>query len=87
MEQGPFGLLQSILNILGLPRDDLYRMLHRTHSPKQDVSFLSRVVQTEIFLLSMPFMIWICSLFSSLGLGGVIDIQAHKPGERKGATS
>jgi SAM-dependent methyltransferase len=79
MEQGPFGLLQSILNIVGFPRDDLYRMLHRTCSPGKDISFFSRIAQTEIFLLSMPFMIWICSFFSILGQGGVIDVQAHKP--------
>ncbi|MEW5802551.1 MAG: class I SAM-dependent methyltransferase [bacterium] len=82
IEQGPFGLLQSILNIIGFPRDGLYRMLHRTWTSGQDVSFFSRLVQTELFLFSMPFMIWICSFLSLLGQGGVIDMQAHKPVEQ-----
>lgn len=79
MEQGPFGLLQSILNVIGFPRDELYRMLHSTQSSGQDVSFLSRLAQTEIFFLSMPLMICVCAFFALLGQGGVIDVQAHKP--------
>ena len=82
MEQGPFGLLQSILNQIGFPQDGLYRMLHRT-LPDNTFSFLSRLAQLEISLLSMPLMIWLCGLFSLLGQGGVIDIQAQKPTEAR----
>ena len=82
MEQGPFGLLQSILNILGFPRNTLYQMLHRTAS-KQNISFFSRLLQTETFLLFMPITIWISYFFSLLGQGGVIEVQAKKPLKRE----
>ncbi|MEW6378965.1 MAG: class I SAM-dependent methyltransferase [bacterium] len=82
LEQGPFGLLQSILNVIGFPRDSFYRMVHRT-LPDNHISFFSRLVQMEISLLSMPLLIWLCGLFSFLGQGGVIDVQAQKPSTRR----
>lgn len=78
LEQGPFGLLQSLLNIVGFPQDMLYQTLHRTWG-KQKISFFPRLFQLEFFFLSLPLMSSLSYLFSLFGKGGVIEIQAQKP--------
>ena len=82
IEQGPFGLLQSLLNVMGFPRDTLYQMLHCTWK-KEKISFPLKVFQMEIFFFSMPLLIMICSFFSLFGKGGVIEVQAQKPKDLK----
>ncbi|MGA1874552.1 MAG: class I SAM-dependent methyltransferase [bacterium] len=78
LEQGPFGLLQSFLNMLGLPPNALYQALHRTWK-KQKISLSRALLQSGISLFSLPFLTLVCSLSSLLGRGGVIEIQAQKP--------
>ena len=85
IEQGPFGLLQSFLNILGFPKNTLYQMLHCTWK-KEKISFALRFLQMEIFFLSMPVLIIFCYFCSLFGRGGVIEIHAQKPKSMKGKT-
>lgn len=76
-EQGPFGLLQSFLNLLGFPHDSLYQMLHLTFKTKK-ISLACKLFQMELFFLTYPVMNLICYISSLLNQGAVIEILARK---------
>ncbi len=75
LEQGPYGLLQSAMNGLGLPREQLYRILKREYTAPLATRFLNYGLAVTFALPSLAFSI----LESILGNGAVLSVTAKKP--------
>lgn len=72
-QYNPYGVLQSLLNALGYPRDELYDVLKGNHSVW---STPSRIAQAALAACALPSaLVW--SLLEAAGrAGGTIDVRA-----------
>ncbi|MCI0420186.1 MAG: class I SAM-dependent methyltransferase [Acidobacteria bacterium] len=75
-EQSPFGVLQSLLNALGFPREQLYRMLKRETSPRTLGKLLQLLTASLLALPSTAFAVTEAAANS----GGVLSVKARKIG-------
>lgn len=74
MEQNPYGWLQSLLNIMGLPENDLYRRLKNSSGPKGiRSSWFDRGVTFFFTGLLLPFCILLSVLMAAIRRGGTIE--------------
>lgn len=74
IEQGPYGALQSLLNLLGLPREQLYRILKREDSPASPARLANYALGAALLLPALLFSL----LETLLGRGAVLRVSARK---------
>jgi SAM-dependent methyltransferase len=82
-EQCPYGALQSFLNMTGLPREQLYRLLKREIAQP----FLKKSVHYALAALLTPAAACFSLAEALLGKGGVLRVTARKLQPEDGPTS
>lgn len=73
-QYNPYGIVQSLLNALGFPRDELYDVLKGNRS----VWSMRRVLQAIVTALALPPALALALIESMAGAGGTIDVCAHR---------
>lgn len=74
-QYNPYGVLQSLLNALGFPRDALYDVLKGNHSVR---SSPSRLLQAALAAAALPSAFLFALFESAAGAGGTFDVRAHR---------
>jgi SAM-dependent methyltransferase len=74
-QYNPYGVLQSLLNALGFPRDELYDVLKGNHSAW---SAPSRLAQALAAACALPSALLFSLLEAAAGAGGTIDVRARR---------
>jgi hypothetical protein len=82
-EQCPYGALQSFLNMIGFPREQLYRLLKREIAQP----FLKKSVHYALAALLTPAAASFSLAEALLGKGGVLRVTARKLQPEDGPTS
>ena len=75
-QYNPFGVLQSLLNALGFPRDELYEVLKGNRS----LGSPGRVAQALVAAAALPPSIAMTLLEAAAGRGGTIEVTARRRG-------
>jgi 2-polyprenyl-3-methyl-5-hydroxy-6-metoxy-1,4-benzoquinol methylase len=84
-QYNPYGVVQSFLNALGFPRDELYEVL----KGNQPLRPASRVAQALLAALALPPAIAMTLAEAAAGRGGTIEVTARRratAGERRSAS-
>lgn len=74
-QYNPYGVLQSLLNALGFPRDDLYGVLKGNDTAWGSPS---RLAQTILAACALPSAVVWSLLEAVAGAGGTIDVRARR---------
>jgi 2-polyprenyl-3-methyl-5-hydroxy-6-metoxy-1,4-benzoquinol methylase len=75
-QYNPFGVLQSLLNALGFPRDELYEVLKGNRS----LGSPSRLAQAVLGALALSPSIAMTLAEAAAARGGTIEVTARRPG-------
>jgi SAM-dependent methyltransferase len=75
LQYNPYGVLQSLLNALGFPRDQLYDALKGNHSVWATPA---RLAQALVAALALPAAVAWSLLEAAASAGGTIDVRAHR---------
>jgi 2-polyprenyl-3-methyl-5-hydroxy-6-metoxy-1,4-benzoquinol methylase len=74
LEQNPYGWLQSLLNLRGLPENSLYRILKNTPNlPKEHLNFSQRGKAILLAASLMPHCIFLSLIMARLRRGGTLE--------------
>lgn len=73
-QYNPYGVVQSLLNALGFPRDELYEVL----KGNEPLHRSSRVVQALVATLALPPAIAMAMLEAAARRGGTIEVTARR---------
>jgi 2-polyprenyl-3-methyl-5-hydroxy-6-metoxy-1,4-benzoquinol methylase len=73
-QYNPFGVLQSLLNVLGFPRDELYEVLKGNRA----LDSPSRIGQGLVAALALPPSIAMTLAEAAAGRGGTIEVTARR---------
>ena len=79
-EMDPFGLLQTLLNRIGLRRNALYDVLRNCEEDKRDLSPLYRCAMLALLPLGVVAVV-ASAVLRLLGRAGSLIVIAHKPAE------
>jgi SAM-dependent methyltransferase len=74
-QYNPYGVLQSLLNVLGFPRDELYDVLKGNDSAW---SSPARLAQAVLGACALPSAVVWSLLEAAAGAGGTIDVRARR---------
>jgi SAM-dependent methyltransferase len=74
-QYNPYGVLQSLLNALGFPRDELYDVLKGNHAAWGSPS---RIAQVALAAGALPSAVLWSLLEAVAGAGGTIDVRARR---------
>ena len=74
LEQCPYGALQSFLNLLGLPKEQLYQILKREINPSAPIKLINCLLAAMLLLPATLFSF----LEASVNRGGVLRVVAQR---------
>jgi SAM-dependent methyltransferase len=74
----PYGVVQSLLNALGFPRDELYEVL----KGNQGLGRSRRIAQAAVAALALPPAVAMTLLEAAAGRGGTIEVMARRRAAR-----
>ena len=74
LEQNPYGWLQSLLNLMGLPENSLYRILKNTSNLQKERLTVSQRGKAILLAASLlPHCLFLSSIMALLQRGGTIE--------------
>jgi len=76
VEQNPFGMLQSLLNVLGFRKNSLYNILRRRQTDGKH-SIFEKVFYSIVYVVGMFPMMILATLESFMGRGGTFYVVAE----------
>jgi len=77
-EQNPYGMVQSILNMLNKKREILFEFLKRNSSYTKDISKFNLFAQFAFFIISFPFFILTDAVVSLFKKGATVEFIFQK---------